>query len=69
MAGMEYNKKSDSKSIKVRSEYTGSLRTNQQVCLTDELWECSCGAFNAAYNKECGKCNTVKPTGKWGRRK
>jgi len=37
--------------------------------LTDELWECSCGAFNAAYNKECGKCNTVKPTGKWGRRK
>ena len=48
------------------SEYTGSLRTNQQVCLTDELWLCSCGAFNAAYNKECGKCNTIKPTGKWG---
>ena len=41
-------------------------KTNQQVCLVDELWECGCGAFNAAYNKECGKCNTVKPTGKWG---
>ena len=40
------------------SEYTGSL--------VDELWLCSCGAFNAAYNKECGKCNTIKPTGKWG---
>ena len=34
--------------------------------IVDESWLCSCGALNAAYNKECGKCNTIKPTGKWG---
>ena len=66
MEGLEHNKKSNSKSIKMGSEYKGSLRTNQQVCLVDESWLCSCGALNAAYNKECGKCNTIKPTGKWG---
>ena len=58
MEGLEHNKKSNSKSIKMGSKYTGSL--------VDELWLCSCGAFNAEYNKECGKCNTIKPTGKWG---
>jgi len=63
---MDDNKKPYSESIKVRSEYKGSLRTNQQVCLVDESWLCSCGALNAAYNKECDKCNTIKPTGKWG---
>ena len=40
------------------SKYKGSL--------VDESWLCSCGALNAAYNKECDKCNTIKPTGKWG---
>ena len=34
--------------------------------IVDESWLCSCGALNAAYNKECDKCNTIKPTGKWG---
>jgi hypothetical protein len=66
MEGLQHDKKQNSKSINVGSEYTRSLRTNQQVCLVDESWLCSCGAFNAAYNKECGKCNTIKPTGKWG---
>ena len=66
MERLEHNKKSNSKSIKMGSEYKGSLRTNQQVCLVDESWLCSCGALNAAYNKECDKCNTIKPTGKWG---
>ena len=55
---MDDDKKQNSKSINVGSKYKGSL--------TDELWLCSCGAFNAEYNKECGKCNTIKPTGKWG---
>ena len=58
MERLQHNKKSNSKSINVGSEYKRSL--------VDELWECGCGAFNAAYNKECGKCNTIKPTGKWG---
>ena len=58
MEGLQHDKKQNSKSINVGSEYTRSL--------VDELWLCSCGAFNAAYNKECGKCNTIKPTGKWG---
>ena len=58
MEGLEHNKKSNSKSIKMGSEYKGSL--------VDESWLCSCGALNAAYNKECNKCNTIKPTGKWG---
>ena len=55
---MDDNKKPNSKSTKVRSEYKGSL--------VDESWLCSCGALNASYNKECDKCNTIKPTGKWG---
>jgi len=55
---MDNNKKSNNESIKVRSEYKGSL--------VDESWLCSCGALNASYNKECDKCNTIKPTGKWG---
>jgi|TARA_B110000259_G_scaffold177554_1_gene214873 hypothetical protein len=46
------------KIVKMGSEYKGNL--------VDESWLCSCGALNAAYNKECGKCNTIKPTGKWG---
>ena len=58
MEGLEHNKKSNSKSIKMGSEYKGSL--------VDESWLCSCGALNVAYNKECNKCNTIKPTGKWG---
>ena len=58
MERLEHNKKSNSKSIKMGSEYKGSL--------VDESWLCSCGALNAAYNKECDKCNTIKPTGKWG---
>ena len=44
MERLQHNKKQNSKSINVGSEYKGSL--------TDELWLCSCGAFNAAYNTE-----------------
>ena len=46
------------KIVKMGSEYKGNL--------VDQSWTCGCGALNAAYNKECGKCNTIKPTGKWG---
>jgi hypothetical protein len=35
--------------------------------LVDNAWTCGCGQLNAAYNKECGKCKTIKPTGKWER--
>jgi len=35
--------------------------------LVDNAWTCGCGQLNAAYNKECGKCKTIKPTGKWDR--
>ena len=34
--------------------------------LAEESWLCSCGTLNPAHNKECSKCNTIKPTGKWG---
>ena len=33
--------------------------------LVDRAWTCGCGSLNSAYNKECGKCNTIKPTGNW----
>jgi len=33
--------------------------------LVDNAWTCGCGQLNAAYNKLCGKCKTIKPTGNW----
>jgi hypothetical protein len=30
-----------------------------------DTWNCSCGALNASYNSKCGRCETIKPTGKW----
>lgn len=26
----------------------------------DGIWNCGCGAMNAAYRIECGKCNKLK---------
>ena len=28
--------------------------------LVDNAWTCGCGQLNAAYNKECGQCKTIK---------
>lgn len=29
--------------------------------LVDNTWKCGCGALNAAYLKNCGRCNESKP--------
>jgi hypothetical protein len=31
--------------------------------LTQNTWNCKCGAMNAAYRQSCGKCNILYSTG------
>lgn len=32
----------------------------------DNIWNCGCGAMNAAYRTTCGKCNKPKPKKNYG---
>jgi hypothetical protein len=35
--------------------------TYKPMDLVDNSWTCGCGALNAAYLKNCGRCNKPNP--------
>tara|TARA_R110000822_G_scaffold3325_1_gene14757 strand:+ start:242 stop:469 length:228 start_codon:yes stop_codon:yes gene_type:complete len=38
------------------------INSGREWDFIDDLWNCQCGAMNAAYRQSCGKCNIRRST-------